>query len=112
MSLSRTNQHRQLQHPPHGLVFKAQVSLVIRGGRLAVVQAETTGHSHKPNMRAGEALDNLRKTTLFDQISRLLGVEPSCLSHGFSGHSSSCRSTRNRKTLTSQMIVFLASRFS
>ena len=30
----------------------------------------------------------------------------------FSGQSSSCRSTRNKKTRTSQMIAFLASRFS
>jgi len=32
-------------------------------------------------MRAGEALDDLRKTAFLDQISRLFGVEPS----GFSG---------------------------
>ena len=32
-------------------------------------------------MRAGESLDDLRKTAFLDQISRLFGVEPS----GFSG---------------------------
>ena len=67
---------------------------------------------HEPDIRAGEAFDDFGKASFFYKCSCLLCLEPFSTLVPFSGQSSSCRSTRNRKTHTSQSIAFLVSRFS